>query len=127
MTKASLTLTGFEEYIDELQRAAQDIDQVAGEALEAGANILVERMQSRAPYTRIKNMVRKTSLATDGDKKYIYVGVLRGAPKRDMIIAMAWEYGSVNNPPKPYIRPTLRNDSKRARDAMAEKFEEWLK
>jgi hypothetical protein len=141
MAKVTLTLDGFDEYLDELQKAGQDIDLVAEQCLDAGGNVLVAGMQARAPFGVIKQAIRKTVVMADGNKRYLYLGVLRGTNAETARIAAVWEFGGRSSPsPKnprrhprpgikahPYIRPTLRNDSKKARAAMEDIFQAWLK
>lgn len=141
MAKVTLTLDGFEAYLDELQKAGEDIDRVAEQCLEAGGNVLVAGMQRRAPYGLIKRALRKTAVMADGNKRYLYLGVLRGTDAETARIAAVWEFGGRSSPsPKnprrhprpgihahPYIRPTLRNDAKKARAAMENVFQDWLK
>jgi hypothetical protein len=141
MARVTLTLEGFDEYLDELQKAGQDIDLVAEQCLDAGSNVLVAGMQARAPYGVIKQAIRKTVVMADGNKRYLYLGVLRGTDAETARIAAVWEFGGRSSPSpknpkrhprpgihaKPYIRPTLRNDAKKARAAMEKIFQDWLK
>jgi len=140
-TRATLTLEGFDEYLEELIKSGEDIDQVAEDGLDAGADVLVAGMQRRAPFERIRVRIRKSRMGRDGNKRYVYVGVLRDTPAEDARIANVWEFGGRTSPspknPKrkprpgirarPYIRPSLRQDAKKARAAMENKFQEWLK
>ena len=141
MAKVTLTLEGFEEYMEELRKAGEDIDLVAEWCLNAGADVLVAGMQRRAPYDFIKRAVRKTAIMADGNKRYLYLGILRDTGPEIARIANVWEFGGRSSPgpkaPKryprpgikahPYIRPTLRQDSKKARAAMEDIFQDWLK
>jgi hypothetical protein len=141
MAKVTLTLDGYEAYLEELQKAGEDIDLVAEQCLDAGADVLVAGMQRRAPYDRIKKVIRKTVIMADGNKRYLYVGVLRGTDAETARIAAVWEFGGRTTPSpknprrkprpgirmKPYIRPTLRNDARKARAAQEDIFQDWLK
>lgn len=140
-TRAWMTLEGYDEYLDELLKAGQDIDLVAEQCLEAGADVLVSGMQSRAPFPMIKQAIRRTAVVADGNKRYLYLGILRTTNADTARIAAVWEFGGRTSPsPKnprrhprpgihahPYIRPTLRNDAKKARAAEEEIFQNWLK
>jgi hypothetical protein len=140
-TRATLTLDGFDAYLETLAKAGQDIDRVAEQCLAAGSDVLVGGMQKRAPYGLIKQAIRKTVIMADGNKRYLYLGVLRGTDAETARIAAVWEFGGRTTPsPKnprrkprpgikarPYIRPTLRNDAKKARAAMEDVFQDWLK
>ena len=132
-----MKLEGFDEYLETLAKASKDIDQVAEECLEAGSDVLVAGMQRRAPHGIIRNALRKTAIMKDGDKRYLYVGVLRGTDAETARIANTWEFGGPGKKnvagrqhrvitARPFIRPTLRNDAKKARAAMVEIFESWL-
>jgi len=148
-TKAKFILDGFEAYLEELVKAGEDIDQIAEEALSAGANILVGGMQRRAPQQHIRDAIRRTGAMHDGNKVYIYVGVLRGTNAELARRAATWEFGGRDMEKRtekqqksdakhkgrksrpgikahPFIRPALQNDSKAARAAMEEIFQEWL-
>lgn len=141
MAKVTLSLSGFEAYLEELARAGRDIDQVAAQCLDAGADVLVAGMQSRAPYSEIKQAIRKTAVMADGNKRYLYLGILRHTDAETARVAAVWEFGGRTTPspkhPKrhprpgirarPFIRPTLRNDARKARAAMEKKFQDWLK
>jgi hypothetical protein len=141
MAKAKLTLEGFDAYLEELVRAAKDIDQVAEAGLDAGGDVFVAGMQRRALHGVIKNAIGKTLVMKDGNKRYLYVGVLRGTDAETARIANVWEFGGRSSPsPKnparhprpgivacPFIRPTLRNDARKARAAMEDVFQDWLK
>jgi len=139
-TRATLTLEGFDSYLEELRRDGEDIDLVAEDGLEAGADVFVGGMKRRAPFERIRRRIRKSAMGRDGHKRYLYVGVLRDTPAEDARIANVWEFGGRTSPsPKnprrkprpgirarPYIRPSLRQDARRARAAMEDKFQDWL-
>ncbi len=140
-THAKLEFLGLEDYLEILQEAGQDIDQIAEEGLEAGADVFVAGMQRRAPFERIRVRIRKSRIGRDGNKRYIYVGVLRDTPAEDARIANVWEFGGRTSPssknPKrksrpgirarPFIRPSLRQDAKKARAVMEDIFQNWLK
>jgi len=141
MARVTLTLDGYDEYLEKLQKTGQDIDQIAEQCLDAGGNVLVAGMQRRAPYSLIKQACRKTVVMADGNKRYLYLGVLRGTDAEIARIAAVWEFGGRSTPSpknpkrkprpgikmKPYIRPTLHNDAKKARSAMEDVFQDWLK
>ncbi len=135
-TKATLTLDGYDEYIAELMKAERDIDLVAEEGLEAGADVFVAGMQRRAPHARIRRRIRKSGMGRDGNKRYLYVGVLKDTPAEEARIANVYEFGGPGKKAgrlhrriqaRPYIRPSLRQDARRARDAQVEIFQRWVK
>lgn len=133
--KATLTLDGLDEYIEELLRDERDIDLVNEEGLDAGADVFVGGMQRRAPFERIRRRIRKSRMGRDGNKRYIYVGVLRDTPAEDARIANVYEFGGPGKKSgrlhrriraRPYIRPSLRQDASRARQKQVEIFQRWL-
>lgn len=138
MAKVWMKLEGFDQYLEELVKAGKDIDQVAEECLEAGSEVLLAGMQRRAPHDVIKNALRKTEVMKDGDKRYLYLGILRDTDAETARIADVWEFGGPGKTghggkrkhrsitARPYIRPTLRSDAKKARAAQIEIFESWL-
>lgn len=140
-TRATLSLEGFDAYLEELRKDGEDLNLVAEDGLEAGANVFVGGMRRRAPFERIRLRIRKSGMGRDGNKRYVYVGVLRGTPAEDARIAAVWEFGGRTSPsPKnsgriprpgirarPFIRPSLRQDAGKAREKIEEKFQEWLK
>lgn len=138
-TRPNFKLEGFDAYLEELVRAGQDIDTVCEECLEVGSDILMAGMIRRASYSdRIMENIKKTAMMKDGNKRYLYIGVLRSTPAAIARMANANEFGGPgkenrkgrkhrNIQARPYIRPTLRSDAQKARDAMGEVFQEWLK
>jgi hypothetical protein len=141
LVKATLKLEGFEAYLEVLNNAGEDINLVAEEGLDAGADVFIAGMKRRAPFERIRMRVRKSRIGRDGNKRYVYVGVLRDTPAEDARIANVWEFGGRTSPSsknprrkprpgiraRPYIRPSLRQDAGKARKKMEDKFQEWLK
>jgi hypothetical protein len=139
--KLSLKLEGFENYLEELVKAGKDIDRIAEEGLEKGADIFISGMQRRAPFGRIRTRIRKSAIGRDGNKRYLYVGVLRDSSAEDARIANVWEFGGRTAPSskyprrkprpgiraRPFIRPSLCQDAGRARKEMEDVFQEWLK
>jgi hypothetical protein len=137
--KVTLDLVGLEGYLEELVKAGKDVDRVAEEGLEKGADVLTAGMIRRAPYQHIRSVIRKSGMGKDGNKHYVYVGVLRGTSAEDARIAAVWEFGGPGSnaghgkrlhraiTAHPYIRPTLRQDAKKARTEIENLFQDWLK
>lgn len=137
-TRSKLDLSGFEEYLEELVKAGADIDLAADEALAAGADVLVAGMKRRAPFGLIRNAIGRTGIMRDGNKHYVYIGVLRDAGPEVNRIAAVWEFGGRDTPgpggrkPRPgleahpFVRPTFRSDSGKAKAAIEAVFREWL-
>lgn len=125
--KTRLTTKGFEEYLEALQKAGEDIDAIADDALEAGGQILLSGMQQRVPKDT-HNLERHLSLEgpfVEGNFHYVEVGL--DTTKADADTARygnVQEYGSARTPAQSYIRPTLDHDMAKARSAMRRIFEE---
>lgn len=137
-TKVTLDLEGLEAYLEKLMEAGEDIDPIAEQALDKGADVFVAGMKRRAPYERIRVRIRKSKMGRDGNKRYVYVGVLRDTPAEEARLANAHEFGGPGKKnirgrkhrrivAHPYIRPALRQDAKKARAAMEDVFQDWLK
>ncbi len=152
-TKTKLTLEGLEDYLEMLVELDKDVDSAAGEALVAGADVLVDDMKRRASWSRrIPPYIRRTPLMRDGNRVYVYVGLLHGTPQDIARMGATYEYGGkqsgeivavrvrktvggekgtvrrISRPwikARPFIRPGL-NQYRKAKDAMAKVFEEWL-
>ena len=150
-TKTKLDLDGFDQYLEDLVQAGEDIDQIAEEALIAGAGVLVGGMQRRATFSKkVHGAIKRTDVMHDGNKHYLYVGVLRDTDAEIIRKAAAWEFGGrdmskprtekqqksdakhknrISRPgleAHPFIRPALRNNAKAAKAAMEAVFQEWL-
>jgi len=93
-TKVTLTLDGFDQYLEDLVKAGEDIDQVADEALAAGADVLVEGMRRRASWSRrIPPFINRSRVMRDGNKHFVYIGVLHGSPLPIARMAATYEFG----------------------------------
>ena len=102
--------------------------------------MLVSGMQRRAPFNILRVAISKTQVYHDGNKTYLYLGILRDRGAEIARIANVWEFGGRDSPspknPKrkprpgivahPFIRPTLRNDAKKAKAAIEDVFQGWL-
>jgi hypothetical protein len=140
MAKATLSLDGLDEYLEKLRQAEQDIDQVAEEGLMAGSAVLIDGMQARAPFLFLRQAIRQSAVMKDGNRRYLYLGVLRGTDAETARIANVWEFGGrqersnrhgtrwprPNIVARPFIRPALREDARRARNALVRVFRDWL-
>jgi hypothetical protein len=76
----------------------------------------------------------------DGSKRYMYLGIPCGQDAEAVRLANVFEFGgrAASNPkyPKrkprpgfvahPFVRPTLRNDAKKARAAIEKIFQFWV-
>ena len=123
--KTRLTTKGFDEYLEKVTLAGQNIDDAADEALRAGGEILANGMHERVPKDtgNLDQYIGCTEPKADGNFHYVDVGVLK--PDGDTArYANVQEFGSANTPAQPYIRPTLDHDMAAARKAMREVFKD---
>lgn len=67
-TSAKLTLKGLEEYLEKIAAAGKDVDEAVAKAVLAGAEVLQEGMQMRAPERtgNLKNNIRIYGPEQDG-------------------------------------------------------------
>ena len=126
VVKSRITTKGFEEYLEAIAKAGQNIDAIADEALLAGGEVLLEGMDRRVPKDT-HNLEKHLALigpVQDGNLHYVEVG---NPPTTDANTARygnEQEYGSANTPAQPYIRPSLDHDMGKARARMKEVFVE---
>lgn len=123
--KTRLTTKGFEEYLEVLAKAGEDIDAISDEALAAGGKVLVEGMQRRVPKKtmNLMNHIKVTAPQRDGNVHYIDVGLVHGTDADTARYGGAQEYGTSDMSANPYIRPTFDADMRAARARMREIFE----
>lgn len=131
-TKGKLTTKGFEEYLEQIAQAGQDVDAAVGEALHEGGEILLSGMQRRAPKDthNLESNLELTAPQQDGNFVFVEVGIKKGVDADTARYGNAQEYGwtsrSGHRPGQSYIRATLDEDMKLARRKMKEIFERWL-
>lgn len=124
-TRAKISTKGFEEYLEKLAAAGQDVDQSIHKALDAGADVAIEGMRRRVPKDtgNLENHIGKTEVKQDGNYSFIEVGVLN-ADDETARYGNAQEYGTSSMPAQPYIRPTMKEDAGKIRKAMRESLAE---
>ncbi|MDD5367461.1 MAG: HK97 gp10 family phage protein [Anaerolineaceae bacterium] len=124
--KTRLTTKGFEDYLERIAQAGQDIDQVADEALQAGGAVLVDGMQARVAVDthNLQSKIDCSEPQQDGNFHFVEVGLLKDTDADTARYGNVQEFGSANMPAHPYIRPTLDSDMGKARRAMRQVFEE---
>lgn len=115
---------GFAEYLERVAELSGDVDRIAGDALEAGAQILLDEMKERVPVlTRnLKDHLAASAVQQDANFVYVDVGIL-DADRDTAIYANVQEYGSTSNPAQPYIRPAFDTSKSRVRAAQKEVFQ----
>ena len=121
--KTVLTTKGFEAYLEKLNAAGVNIDQVADEALQAGSAVLLEGMQRRAPKLtgHLKGRIQVVGPEDDGNFHFVKVGIFHiQRPEESYFLYQ--EYGTPHAAAHPYMRPTFDEDMPRARAAMRAVF-----
>lgn len=129
-TRIKLETKGFEEYLERIAQAGQDVDVAAAQALQAGAEILMDGMKRRVPKDtyNLDQHIRIKGPEQDGNYHSVEVGVIHDIAYTDADTARygnVMEHGSSSTAAQPYVRPTLDTDMGRARKAMRAIFEKF--
>lgn len=120
--KSTLTLKGFENYLDKISAAGADIDAVADEALAAGAEVLRAGMERRAPEQtgKLKSHI-KVKMVRGGNSHMAKVGIFDVDRVKETYFFYQ-EMGSARTNAHPYIRPAINEDAKKAKTEMRKIF-----
>lgn len=123
MTRSMLSTKGFEEYLEKLAQAGEDIDQIADEALSAGAEIIKNGMDRRAPEKtkRLKNKISIDGPVNNGNFHTVKIGIFN-VKRPEELYFFYQEHGSARGGAHPFIRPAMDEDMKHARAKMLEVF-----
>ena len=121
--KSKLTMNGFEDYLEKVAKAGADIDEVCGEALTVGGQILEAGMQRRAPELTgdLKSHIKMLPVVRDGNRSFTKVGVF-DVNRETELYFFYQEWGTASTAAHPYIKPTFDEDWRRARAAMKQVF-----
>lgn len=111
-TQGKFTLTGIAEYLEDLAKAAEDIDQVVQEVLMDAALDVQAEMRSLVPVDtgNLLAHIQIDGPHQEGNFSYVEVGVIHDIEHTDANTAIygnVMEYGSARVAPQPYIRPAL--------------------
>lgn len=126
--KAALSMPkALMELYDQLAELGEDIDQVAAESLDAGADVVLAGMKKRVPVDTgdLKNQLKKGKVKRDGNVTMIEIGQVGEDSKispRDAIKANVNEFGSSSMPAQPFVRPTMTEDKSKINKAMRKPF-----
>ena len=113
-----IELTGMDELLARLQRTTLNVNLVENEALIAGADIIRDEIEARAP---VKSGTLKNNIVTSGIRqdrngvKHIKVG-----PDPDAFWGRFQEFGTVHQKARPFIEPAFLSKRAEAKDAMKE-------
>ncbi len=115
----SLELSGFDNYLEQLQQMGADADAAVARALEAGAAVAVRGMRARVAIDtgNLQSNIKAGQVALDGNLSTIEVGLV-DADGATVRYAMVQEYGSSSVKQHPFIRPTMAEDKAKIRSAM---------
>ena len=124
--KTRIMTKGFEEYLEALAKAGQNIDAIADEALLAGGEVLLAGMERRVPKDthNLEQHLALVGPVQDGNFHYVEVGIPPTADANTARYGNVQEYGSANTPAQSYIRPSLDHDMSKARAEMKKVFVE---
>lgn len=123
--KSVLTTKGFDEYLERLAQAGADIDAISDEALQAGASILLEGMEKRAPKEsgHLKSRISIDGPIREGNYHSVKIGLFNIDRAKELYFFYQ-ENGSARNRAHPYLRPTFDEDMAKAKKAMKAVFKE---
>lgn len=125
-TRGTISLKGFDEYLERVAKAGRDVDKAAAEAVAAGGDVLLEGMQRRVPKDtyNLEQHLERTEPKRDGNYTFVEVGLSKQADADTARYGNAQEYGSSSMAAQPYIRPTLDEDGSKARAAVGKTLKE---
>lgn len=126
--RAGITTKGFEALLEALAQMGADVDAATDTALREGGQTLLDGMLRRVPRDT-GNLAANLSIDgphLDGNYHYITVGLNHGVDADTARYGTVQEYGAADTPAQPYIRPTLEEDMRKARQAMVRIFQELL-
>ena len=126
--RAGITTKGFEALLEALAQMGADVDAATDTALREGGQTLLDGMLRRVPRDT-GNLAANLSIDgphLDGNYHYITVGLNHGVVADTARYGAVQEYGATDTPAQPYIRPTLEEDMRKARQAMVRVFQELL-
>jgi HK97 gp10 family phage protein len=103
--RANITTKGLEEWLDD----------AADRALEAGAAVAVDGMQTRVAVLtgNLKSNISTGKPERDGNFHFVEVGLLQGTDADTARYGNVQEFGSANTPAHPYIRPAMDEDKRK--------------
>jgi HK97 gp10 family phage protein len=121
--KGQITTRGFEEYLEAIAKAGQDVDAAADRALQAGAQVALRGMERRIPFLTgwLKSHLYISDLRVEGNFHYVEVGL--SLKDRKAIYGVYQEFGTSEMSAQPFIRPTFDEDKAAIRRAMKESLE----
>lgn len=126
--KATLTMPkALQNMMEQLATLETDINEVAGEMLDAGADAVLKGMQQRAPKKtgKLHDNLKKGEVQRDGNVSFIEIGLI-GAPAEVVRYGTVQEFGSSSVSPQSYQRATMKEDKSKITKAMKAVLEKEL-
>lgn len=122
-TRVTVSMKGFDKFLEELGNAGKDVDQSIQKALMAGAEVAKKGMQKRVRKDthNLQDHIQIDGPHMKGNFSYVDVGVIPKESFTDADTARygnAQEYGTSSMEAQPYIRPTISEDAGKIRKAM---------
>ena len=123
-----ISMKGFDEYLEKIVQAGENVDAAAGRAIEAAAEVARDGMKKRVAEDtgNLKNHIQIKGPQQDGNFIFAEVGLIPDIAFTDAETARygtAQEYGTSSMPAHPYILPTLKEDKNKIRKAEKESLE----
>ena len=106
------------------------MDQAASKAVDAGADVVREKIDELAPEDtgNLKEKIQKSAVQQDGNFVFSEVGLLRGTDAETARYSNAQEYGFVRGgkhyPGKAFVRSGFQQSKSRVRQAQKKALED---
>ena len=118
--KAALSMPKeLQEMMETLAMMETDINAVAGEMLDAGADVALAGMKRRAPKRtgKLHDNLKKGEVQRDGNVSFIEIGLI-DAPGEVVLYGTVQEFGSSSVSAQSFERATMTEDKGKIRKAM---------
>ena len=105
------------EDLDEMERS--QIDEIAADMLDAGAEVALAGMQRRVRVrsSKLKNSLMRSEIKQEGNISFVEIGLI-DAPGEVVRYGTVNEYGSSSVPAQSFIRATMSEDKDKIYRAM---------
>ena len=126
--KAALTMPkALQNMMEQLATLETDINEVAGEMLDAGADVALAGMQKRVPVEtgELYDNLKKGEVQRDGNVSFIEIGLI-DAPAEVVRYGTVQEFGSSSVSAQSYQRATMKEDKSKITKAMKAVLEKEL-
>jgi HK97 gp10 family phage protein len=128
MMKATLSMPKkLQEMMETLATMETDINAVAGEMLDAGADVVLAGMKRRVPKRtgKLHDSLKKGEVQRDGNVSFIEIGLI-DAPAEVVRYGTVQEFGSSSVSAQSYLRATMKEDKSKSTKAMKAVLEKEL-